>query len=163
MLMGPDRCANELGRLLDAQKEAAAGLLALLTDERDALKRGDSEGLEQIAGGKAQQIQRLQELEAEQRRLLDGLALSEDPASALDRALDWCDPGGELRRKHVETMQTVIECKRDNQRNGVMVRHRLGYLRRALQVLRSAHAETMTYGPDGETEGDGQSRLLAEG
>lgn len=163
MLMGPDQCAAELGRLFDAQKDAAAKLLALLADERSALRDGASERLEHLAADKARLIQRLQELEAGQRKLLERLALADDPASALDRALDWCDGDGTLRRKHVETMQKVIECKADNQRNGVMVRHRLGYLRRALQVLRSAHADTMVYGPDGRTESSDQSRLLAEG
>jgi len=163
MLMGPDQCAAELKRLFADQHQAAEQMLALLAAERESLTRGNSESLEQIATEKSGLTQQLQTLEAEQRRLLKRLAFADDPASALDRALDWCDPDGELRRRHVETMQTVIECKRDNQRNGIMVRHRLGYLRRALEILRSAQAETMVYGPDGQTERTSQSRLLAEG
>lgn len=163
MLMGPNQCARELRRLFDGQRQAAERLLDLLETERESLRRAESEQLEQLAISKSKLIEELQTLEAQQRQLLAQLAFPNDAASALDRALDWCDVDGSLRKHHVDTMQRVIECKRDNQRNGVLVRHRLGYLRRALEILRNAHADALVYGPDGRTEQDGQSRLLAEG
>jgi flagellar biosynthesis/type III secretory pathway chaperone len=162
-VMGPEQFAAELRRLFDRQLESAQRLSALFADERTALGQGHSVEIERIARDKAAAIETLQTLEREIRDRLSTLQFAEDPAEALDRALDWCDPGGDLRRRHAETMQAVIECKRDNQRNGVMVRHRLGYLRRALDVLHNAHAEAAVYGPDGRTEQTGHSRLLAEG
>jgi len=92
MLMGPDQCAAELKRLFADQHQAAEQMLALLAAERESLTRGNSESLEQIATEKSGLTQQLQTLEAEQRRLLKRLAFADDPASALDRALDWCDP-----------------------------------------------------------------------
>lgn len=163
MLMGPNQCAGRLRRLFDDQRKAAEQLLELLESERDSLRQGDSAPLEQFAADKSELIQRLQMLETEQRQLLGELAFSEDAADALDRALEWCDADGRLRALHAQTMQRVIECKRDNQRNGVMVRQRLGYLRRTLDILRNAHTDALVYGPDGQTEQSGQSRLLAEG
>lgn len=162
-VMGPDQFAAELRRIFDHQLEAAERLSALLSAERTALSQGLADELERIARDKATAIDRLQSLELDLRNRLSGLGFADDTAEALDRALDWCDPRGDLRRRHADAMQSVIECKRDNQRNGVMVRQRLGYLRRALDVLRNAHAETTVYGPDGQTEQTAYSRLLAEG
>src|SRR5699024_5801531 len=100
MLMGPGQCAKKLSRLFDDQRQAAEQLLALLESERESLRRGDAEPLEQFAADKSDLIGRLQALESEQRQLLGELAFSEDAADALDRALEWCDTDGRLRQLH---------------------------------------------------------------
>jgi flagellar biosynthesis/type III secretory pathway chaperone len=163
VLMGPEQFASNLRRLFAEQDRNARELLAALRAEREALAMAEATRLEAMATTKAPLINRLEQLANEQRHLLASLGMGEDPAEAMERALGWCDSSGELRHAHEAAMQQVIECQQQNQQNGVMVRHQLGHVRRALQVLHNAHTDTMLYGPDGRTETAGSSRLLAEG
>ncbi|MHA7816874.1 MAG: flagella synthesis protein FlgN [Pseudohaliea sp.] len=162
MLQSPRRLAGALDDLFRAQQERAEGLLAILRQEREALNSGDLAAIEETASTKISALAELEELKAREARLLAGLPFG-DSDTPLEQALGWCDADGSLRVRCDQVIELMVACDRHNKRNGLLVQHRLNYVRRAIDVLHRAHAETLTYGPDGSPGGTRPSRLLAEG
>ncbi|MFO7552380.1 MAG: flagellar protein FlgN [Haliea sp.] len=162
MLQSSVQCAKALLDLFHAQEERAAHLLRLLEQEREALDSGDLAVLDATAAGKGAALVDLEQLKAREARLLAGLPFG-GSATPLEQALSWCDAEGDVRAACEEVIQLMVACDRHNRSNGLLVQQRLNYVRRALDVLHNAHAETLVYGPDGGHAHAGSSRLLAEG
>lgn len=140
----------------------ASRLLRLLEEEREALDNGDLAVLDSTATGKGTVLAEMEQLKAREVQLLSGLPFG-GSATPLEQALSWCDDNGSVRAACEDVIQLMVACDRHNRRNGLLVQHRLNYVRRALDVLHNAHAETLVYGPDGGHTQAGSSRLLAEG
>ncbi len=163
MLHGPDQFREELKRLLSAQSEHAQQLIGTLEAERDALADGDAEALDTLTGRKSTLLQGLEDIALEQQDLIDGLAL-EDGDRGLETALAWCDPASELKATRQTVGKNLQRCRELNDRNGLTVQYRMGYVRRALNVLNGDSAgDSGIYGRDGRTTGNVHSRLLASG
>jgi flagellar biosynthesis/type III secretory pathway chaperone len=163
MLHGPDQFRAELKRLLGTQAERAQQLLGTLESERDALADGDAERLDTLTRQKSSLLQGLEDVALEQKNLIDGLAL-EDGDLGLETALAWCDPGSELKSTRQTVGKNLERCRELNERNGLTVQYRMGYVRRALNVLNGDSAgNSGIYGRDGRTTGNVHSRLLASG
>ena len=162
MLQSPRQCATALDELFREQCECATALKDLLARERTALGDGDTAMLDTTAEGKNLLMSRLEHLQSRQAQLLAGLPFGATE-TALEQALDWCDTTGHVRSIQQQARLALTECDRDNKRNGLLVQRRLNYVRRALDVLHSAHADSMIYGADGNRDFGSSSRLLAEG
>jgi len=163
MLQGPGQFRDELKRLLRTQSECAQQLLGTLESEGDALSAGDAEKLDTLTQQKATLLQNLEKLGREQQQLLSELSF-EDGDSGLDTALAWCDPASELKNTRRTIGKNLERCRELNERNGLTVQYRMGYVRRALNVLNGDSASSSgIYGRDGQTSTNVQSRLLASG
>ncbi|QOC21232.1 flagellar protein FlgN [Wenzhouxiangella sp. AB-CW3] len=162
MIRGPQQCARELAELFSGQHECAVALLEALEHEREALTSGDAAALETATIEKNALVERMEGLDRRQQQLLRSLPSGTSPDS-MSQVLSWCDEDGSLARTHEQAAQRIIQCQQANQRNGLIVQQRLGHVRRALNILRDAHTDMLTYGPDGRSGPDGGSRLLAEG
>lgn len=163
MPQGPGQFRDALRQLLGAQDECATRLLGALESERAALQAGDAERLDDLTGVKSGLLRTLDELGHDQMRLLAGLAFDQDGAG-MEQALAWCDPDAELRRQQRDLGQRLKRCRELNERNGLTVQYRLGYVRRALDVLNgSPPGSSNVYGPDGLASAASPSRLLASG
>ena len=154
--------ASALDDLFRARRASALALLRILDEEREALGNGDLAAMDTTAAEKIAALADLEQSKAEEAQLLAGLpfAGSDTP---LEQALIWCDETGTLRAACDEVVQLMVDCDRNNRRNGLMVQQRLNYVRRAIDILHKAHADTLVYGPDGLARNAGHSRLLAEG
>lgn len=163
MLQGPGQFRHSINNLLRTQGECADELLSSLEAERKALAAGDAEQLDVVTATKSSLLQRLDELGRQQAELLDGLSFGQH-SDGMSQALSWCDPGGDLARLQNLVVGQLERCRRLNERNGLSVQHRLGYVRRALDVLYGAPAGSSgVYGPDGRANASSSSRLLASG
>jgi len=163
MVQGPTQFKQSLHSLLRTQGECAEELLSSLDAERKALAAGDAEQLDAITASKTSLLHQLDDLGRRQADLLRSLSF--DPQSGgMQSALAWCDPAGDIKRLQQRVLGQLGQCRQVNERNGVAVQQRLGYVRRALDVLHGAPpGSSDVYGPDGRTNSPSSSRLLASG
>ena len=164
MVQGPGQFRQSLKQLLQTQNECAESLLSALEDEQSALIKADAENLDAVTVGKDALLRQLDDLGRQQIALLESLSF--DPhGNGMRQALAWCDPAGELAREQAQVLALLDQCRALNDRNGLAVQQRLGYVRRALDVLHGAPAGSSSnvYGPDGRADGMASSRLLASG
>lgn len=163
MILGPEQFAQALHRLLQAQLDCAGRLLDLLARERRALACGEAVELDAVTAEKPTVLNELERLDREQRGLLNSLEF-EASADGLGLALGWCDRNGELAALQQQVNEQVLLCRERNGQNGLMVQHRIGFVRRALGALHgSGSSATLTYGSDGRQQATLPSRLLASG
>jgi len=163
MLQGPGQFRDALEKLLHTQGECASALLGTLESERTALEAGDAEQLDRLTREKSELLRRLDDLGGEQVRLLASLEFGRD-GDGMSQALAWCDPASELEPQQRLIGRRLERCRELNERNGLTVQYRLGYVRRALDVLSGAPAgSSALYGPDGRASSSVNSRLLASG
>lgn len=162
MLHSATRLANNLTGMFQAQQERIESLLQILDAEYEALGSGDLATMDSTAASKTDTLAELEQLKANEARMLADLPFANSDAP-LEQALLWCDGTGSVRQAFEDARQRMSECERRNHRNGMLVQQRLNYVRRAVEILHAAHAETITYGPDGMARSGGTSRLLAEG
>lgn len=163
MLQGPGQFREALQKLLHTQGACAQQLFGTLESEREALAAGDAEQLDLLTRKKSDLLHQLESLGREQQSLLDSLAL-EDSDAGMDTALAWCDPSDEIRQSRKDLLGHLERCRTLNERNGLTVQYRMGYVRRALDVLNGDPAGTSNvYGRDGRTTSNVHSRLLASG
>lgn len=162
MIQSPARFASDLAGMFLAQQQCARTLLQILQQEREALGSGDLETMEVAAASKTASLADMEQLKAQEARALADLpfSASEEP---LQQALAWCDESGTLQAEREEITRLMLECDRNNRENGILVQHRLNYVRRAINILYKAHEETLIYGSDGVSHNASSSRLLAEG
>jgi flagella synthesis protein FlgN len=163
MLQGPGQFRDALRRLLQLQSGCADELLGTLEAERSALEAGNADQLDALTREKSRLLRRVDELGHEQISLLSELAF-DGSGSGLEQALAWCDPGCELADERQALGGRLQQCRELNERNGLTVQYRLGYVRRALDVLNGTPpGSSGVYGPDGRTSNASPSRLLASG
>lgn len=163
MLQGPGQFKQSLSKLLRTQGECADELLDTLQSERSALEAGDGDRLDALTARKSDLLRRLDELGRSQVNLLAELSFANTP-DGMQQALAWCDPDQSLKNLQQSVLDRLARCRELNERNGLTVQYRLGYVRRALDVLNGAPAGSSgVYGPDGRSSSAPQSRLLASG
>lgn len=163
MPQGPGQFKHSLSNLLRTQGECADELLGTLDSERTALEAGDAERLDLLTPRKSGLLRQLEELGRGQADLLTTLSFGCTP-EGMQQALAWCDEDGSLEALQQSVLDRLARCRELNERNGLTVQYRLGYVRRALDVLNGAPAGSSgVYGPDGRASNASQSRLLASG
>ena len=162
MVQSPDQFAAAFGAIISEQREQASLLLTILASERTALNAGDLSAMDAASVEKVAVLGAMEQLKTRADELLVDTPFASSDAP-VEQALSWCDTSGNLRAARDDVARLMSECDLENRRNGLVVQHRLNYVRRAIDILHAAHEETMTYGADGIARSGGSSRLLAEG
>lgn len=155
-----DAFRDEMLRLAESMRSTGEQLLATLGEERRALADADLAALDDAAVRKSALMDALERLHDEQRTLVRRAPVAQR-GDALQRAVDWCDNRGDVEAARRRMREVLARCEGDNRRNGLLLQHRLGFVRRALDALRQAQSDAVTYGPDGDAPA--RSRLIARG
>jgi len=153
---------DQLAAIFQAQKSKADAVLALLGREREALLAGDLSTLETVAREKATLMDELEEMRAHESRLLQrkGADYFFRPAT---RTPEQAEQARSVRLAHRDAIDAIAECQALNARNGLLLQHRIGYVRRALQALGNADGGAGLYGADGRVEAPSGLRCVARG
>lgn len=155
------RVRDDLLRLSQRMRETGEELLGALESERVAVREADLEALESATSRKVALMDALDRMNREERAALAPAPFSND-ADALQRTLSWCDNDGDLTESRARMREVLERCDGYNRQNGILLQHRMGYVRRALDALRQAQSDLVTYGPGSSTGGTG-SRVIARG
>ncbi|MDT8438408.1 MAG: flagellar protein FlgN [Wenzhouxiangellaceae bacterium] len=161
MASGPAELARLLGANIDARIDVARRMLDQLEAEREALAAGDLAQLDAAARAKTAMTHELERLADDQRQLLSGFGHGLHRGT-LQQALDWCGDES-LQQREDLALDLMTQCNRNNQRNGILLQHRLDFIRRALGVLRNAQPDTALYGPQGRESSSTTPGLIGRG
>lgn len=138
------RAAEDLSSLLREEAHQFRRLLGLLGDEQNALRIADGAGV--LTSLRAQQdtLSRIRALEGRRESLVAALAvpLGLDPRGlTMSRLLQaWPEAAGTLAAVRAELRALLMEIRRVNERNAVLVSRGLGYVDRLIAHLTSALA-----------------------
>ena len=165
-----DSGGSEIFRLrsiFESQQHEANAISDALEQERQALLSGDLALLEEIARRKAVALESLEELRRDEEALLQNSSSSRADSSGnasdpSDR-IDHIDPSGRLGTARRAAIDAIARCQSLNSRNGLLLQHRIGYVRRALQVLANLEREPGVYGADGKVASPTPLRSVARG
>lgn len=162
-MMTADRCLrDELAAIFRAQKLKADAILEMLGREREGLLAGDLSVLETVAREKTALMDELEQMRAQEFRLLERKG-TEYFFQRRTRTPDQADQVRSIRSAHRDAVDAIAECQALNARNGLLLQHRIGYVRRALQALGGADGNAGLYGADGRIESPSGLRCVARG
>jgi flagellar biosynthesis/type III secretory pathway chaperone len=136
----------DLTSILNEQIRCAEAMLGTLARESDALVAGDPEALNAAGAEKARLVETLEALETERRAL----------AAAIESTFDDAQRGSGGQWDTL--LELISECKRENQRNGALVRARGEQVRAALHIVRGVEAQV--YDGTGNAAGPRGARTL---
>ena len=158
---------RQLRSIFESQQREANSIADALEQERKALLSGDLASLEEFARRKATGLETLEDLRQGEERLLQavGVSRSDSARTSEDRSdpIDDIDPSGALDAARRAAINAIARCQSLNTRNGLLLQHRIGYVRRALQVLANLEGEPGVYGADGKVASPTQLRSVARG
>ena len=153
--------------IFESQQREANSIANALEEERHALLSGDLALLEEIAQRKAVGLESLEELRRDEESLLQHFFSNapDSPSNASDPSIriDHMDPSGRLGAARRAAIDAIASCQSLNARNGLLLQHRIGYVRRALQVLANFEGEPGVYGADGKVASPTPLRSVARG
>ena len=136
---------------LRAERESFRALCKLLESEQACLVKGDVDSLLEIAPLKAEQVDRLKELEQQRITHLDSLGLSTSPTAMIDwLAAHAGAERNELAQLWQELMRLATEARSLNDINGKLITTRLAHNQAALSALQLSARAQNVYGPDGQ-------------
>lgn len=122
---------DSLIAVLNEQIRCAEAMLSTLGRENHALVDGDAELLNAAGADKARLVETLEALEVERRTLSDAIGASLARAgSDSTETTPWRT-----------LLELIAACKRENQRNGALVKARSEQVRTALKLLRGSEPE----------------------
>lgn len=159
MFRSPD-WTRELCALLDEEIRVAMLMWKSIKSEREALRARDAEGLTKASGDKQQCLAELNELDKDRRQMLELADLPTD-RSALDAYLESQPDGHPIGFRWQRLCGLLDQCRLGNAANGQMVTIQRNNVERALRVLRTGNASSLTYGPDGSHIGNGGVRSIS--
>lgn len=147
---------------LKTELSAFRQFLQTLRDEQDALVKGDTDRLMELARLKTDQVGTLSQLAENRGRLLAAAGLGPDH-KGMEAWLERHDsPSQEIRITWNDLLQLAGTAREISQVNGSMIENRLRHNQQALAVLQSAANQASLYGPDGQTYGLGSGRPLGK-
>lgn len=120
---------TDLTSILNEQIHCAEAMLGTLARENEALVAGDPEELNAAGAEKARLVATLEALETERRAL----------AAAIEATFG--NGAGGADQQWGTLLGLIAECKRENQRNGALVRARGEQVRAALSIVRGIEAQ----------------------
>jgi flagellar biosynthesis/type III secretory pathway chaperone len=141
--------SSSLIAVLKEQIACAEAMLATLGRENEALVAGDAERLNAAGAEKARLVDSLEALEQERKSLCDAIGAGFAPSLGAE---DSSSPSWQT------LLELIAQCKRENQRNGALVKARSEQVRVALQALRGT--EPTFYDPSGLTPSPRSARPL---
>jgi flagella synthesis protein FlgN len=137
---------SALRTVVDEMSAAAAQLITVLDQEREALASADASALNRAGEAKQLLMRQLEQLDAERVHMRTAsLQASQESQPA------WGD-----------VLTSLMACRDKNLRNGALVSQRLTQVRRALSVLTGNADADHTYGHSGELKAGYRSVPLAE-
>jgi len=157
----------QLRSIFESQQREANSIADALEQEREALLSGDLASLEEIARRKAGGLEKLEDLRRDEQEMLQafGSSSADLAGTGKDRSdqIDHIDRDGQLAKVRQTAIDAIARCQSLNTRNGLLLQHRIGYVRRALQVLANLDGEPGVYGADGKVASPAQIRSVARG
>jgi flagellar biosynthesis/type III secretory pathway chaperone len=131
--------AQHLTRILAEEAGLLAQFELVLQQETQVLCGDDTQAIQSIGSNRQRYVDVLSRLEAERsdtcRMFSFGTGLG-----ALERLLDWADPGATLSRQWASNLEIARRCKAINDRNGAIVGAKLGRVQQLLGKLRGVSA-----------------------
>lgn len=159
--MDPHVCREHLERLLVEEAATLARLEELLDKEHEFLQANNIEELERAGEARQSCIVALVAIEDERRSLCRMMNVAAD-ASGLDKLLNWCDPGRELKTRWAACADRAARCRGLNDRNGALVTARLKRVEGMLDVITGRANQPKVYGSKGGYEAPVRSdRVIA--
>ena len=152
---------DQLLGLTQQMQETGEELLAALESERVAMRDADLEALESATARKVVLMDTLERMHREELALAADGPQAEKPGS-VQGTVGWCDNDGRLSDSRVRMREVLERCEGYNRQNGILLQHRMGYVRRALDALRQVQSDLVTYGP-GSSAGSAGSRIIGRG
>ncbi|MBS0396848.1 MAG: flagellar protein FlgN [Proteobacteria bacterium] len=146
-----------LESLLDRQIAVGTSLLAALESERGTLTGFDLAALEESTATKERLVGEFDALDAQRRTLMAGLGYGPARADMLELIRATEDPGyredarqaGPLASRWRRLVALAERCRDANERNGLIVSMHRRRVTKTLNVLRTGHADELTYGRAG--------------
>ncbi|HZX31683.1 MAG TPA: flagellar protein FlgN [Rhodocyclaceae bacterium] len=148
-----------LADLLARESEAVRAFIASLTEEQEALKRGETDVVAAIALKKSQQIEQLNAAEKERNALLQEAGYRGDT----DGMKTWLATNGNDRgvaEGWTQLMELAAQAKRINDLNGRLIAIRLQAANQAIGILTEQHQRSSLYGRDGFSTPRTGSRII---
>jgi flagellar biosynthesis protein FlgN len=136
---------------LRAERDAFHALCKILANEQSFLVKGEVDSLLELAPLKAEQVDRLKELEQQRASHLNAIGLG----TGQKAMIDWLDARRGEERAELSALWRALtgfaaEARSLNDINGNLITTRLAHNQAALSALQlSAHAANI-YGPDGQ-------------
>ncbi|OQS30486.1 flagella synthesis protein FlgN [Chromobacterium violaceum] len=125
--------------------EIVARLVDLLEQEQKLLIRGESLQLEPLADHKSEVLDQLAAQSAQRGRLMESLGVQDK-----DTLYIWLADKPSACKEWTRLEDAVNRAQSINQLNAAFVDERLAQVESSLDVLRTAAASTLGYGPDGQ-------------
>lgn len=167
MNVGGSESILQLRSIFESQQREANSIANALEQEREALLSGDLASLEEIARRKAAGLDKLEDLRRDEQVMLQAFGLSSADLTGTGKdqpdQSDQIDRGGQVAKARQTAIDAIARCQSLNTRNGLLLQHRIGYVRRALQVLANLEGEPGVYGADGKVASPTQLRSVARG
>lgn len=156
-----DPQAVSLTELLGAELDLTRRLDAALERERAAIARHDVEALEEVVQDKRRLVQRLSHLAGEREARATAAGYSPD-GEGLRRFLAARDTDGRLMALWSQLEAAARTCREKNRINGGLLDLSLQAVRQALELLRGGDATAAVYGPRGDAPVVTAQRTLAK-
>jgi len=147
MTVRPEDLRQHLDRVLSDETTLLTELEQVLAREADVVRGDDPKAIENIGAARHHCIDSLMRLDAERTTACRMLSLGSGP-EGLERLLSWCDQGQGLRRLWLSNLEIARRCKDLNDRNGAVVKLKLGQVRDRLATMRGSSAAPI-YGRHG--------------
>jgi flagellar biosynthesis/type III secretory pathway chaperone len=151
MSVQPDGVEEQMKRILKEESSLLAALEVLLGKEAGVLQGNDVAAIERIGANRHDCVAALIRLEAERSSGCKMLSFGQGPA-AFEKLLGWCDRNGSLRRQWQANLVAARRCQNLNDRNGAMVKLKLGRVQKLLSSVRGSDTPPV-YGRQGARYG----------
>jgi flagellar biosynthesis/type III secretory pathway chaperone len=151
--------AASLAAAVRSERAAAQALVEVLTEERELLRKGDTDALTATAARKRELLLHVAHLGEHRKRLLQAARVSLD-RQGMQALLATLESKHELHAEWRSFIEITEQARRLNEENGAFIEAGMRANQQALSILTSA-ASGGTYGPGGHTLNPLSSRPLA--
>jgi flagellar biosynthesis protein FlgN len=143
--------SQQLQKVLQAEQYTASQLLDILTAERQALMKSESDTIEKMTANKQPLTVQLEQLGRQREAILQANGFSADKEGLEAFIANQNDVEAQQLQGLLEQLRdTAHACRDNNQINGGIVNVNRQYLHRAMSVLRGRDINITSYGPGGE-------------
>lgn len=150
---------SAISKLLQSESDLVGRFVALLQDEQDALKTGETAPLTKLAARKSELAERLNELGEQRNLLLQAAGLTVD----VEGMRSWLAQSSDNRLAAAaweKLLKLAAEARELNRLNGQLITLRLSATNRALATLIQQPQGAALYGKDGQTSSLTGSKII---
>lgn len=156
----PTACRQQLERLVLRIAGHVERLNTILEEEKSALADQDADRLREITTSKMACVERIEEAEAERRRLCEAVGFGADESGMTEFAR-WCSAGTRLDAAWKEVIHRAKRSETMNRVNAAIGHARLRQVGDALAVLNGVDAGQGLYDPQGAESAGFERRAIA--